>query len=718
MIKTNYHAIVINKILKSRYVFTIVFSSLFIAISLQLTMAARASKQLKFSIDVFINTKFHGVINQQIILYANYIFYALLLVGSIAIANNIYERFIVRIVNKVYEIKWFDIFEKEYPYDPHKLQLILGQVHNEENLDLALKPKYAKIEGEGLFQNLIITGTIGTGKTITAIVQFALQLIYLNFDIAEKKAAMLFLDVKGTFYQFVYAFAKECGRWLDVITLEIGGKFNYNPLHKPELSEIELANRMRYILELFSETSEGVYWLDLAESTISELLKIIRIYNDNYITFDELHPLATKAVYREEKFKEIDKLIKDDRLTDEQIYNYNSAKDFFNDTYNALDDKAQGYIQSEIARMTQPFITNKKIKESFCPPKDKINFFGFKDVIDKGKIVLWKINANKEPKVAKLIAAYLKLDFQREIMITLEKKNTPEGKVAAERIKVTICDEYQEYVTKNDPDFYAQSREPRSITIVATQSYSSLKKSLANQDTMTNILLQSLVNKIWLRSDDVDYTLKKVIQQINKIDKEKITRSVSESGKSTVNYTLGQIVGGNKNVSSTENIQTVKEDKFGVTFLSQELGLGQAVCFISDGKNIAKPFVCHLSKMFEGRLICENGKITFTKDKLKIFKTINEAGTVDLDAIENSTISQPPNINDTHQINISSSALEPIISKELKAKTEVITFTVKKQTDELGAVKTQVTKEKHEIEELSEEAIKKEKDKNFFNIEF
>lgn len=704
MIKTNYYAIKVNKILKHRIIFIFIFSILLLNISLRLTEATRNIKSLNYSIEMFRNVRLPIAINEQFMGVINTIFYIVLITGVVAFSNNIYERFFINLFNKKSDVKIYDILQQKYPYDPTKLQLILGEVHNETDLELSLKPKYAKIVGDGLFQNILITGTIGTGKTIAAIVQIALQLIYYFFNDVNKKAAMLFLDVKGTFYQFVYAFAKECGRWKDVITLEIGGKFNYNPLHKPELSEIELANRMRYILELFSETSEGVYWLDLAEQTISELLKVIRIYNSGYVTFDELHPMATKFKYREDKFKQIEEMIDDDLLTEEQVYNYKSAKDYFNDIYNALDEKAQGYIQSEIARMTQPFITNKTIKDTFCPSREKINFFGFKEVIEKGLIVVWKINANKEPKVAKLIAAYLKLDFQKEIMMTLEKKNTPEGKIPAERIKVTICDEYQEYVTKNDPDFYAQSREPKSITIVATQSYSSLKKSLANNDTATNILLQSLVNKIWLRSDDVDYTLKKVVAQISKVDKEKVTRSVTESGKSTVNYTLGQVVGANKSMSSTDNIQTVKEDKFSVTFLSQELGLGQAVCFLSDGKNIIKPFVCHLTKLFEGRIICENGNISFTKDVEKIFKTINEAGTIDLDSIENATITEAID-NVQLPVPATDEDIPKITDKEPLSETKVITFTVKKQTDDLGNTKTHITKEKREISEYATENV-------------
>lgn len=647
MIRTNYYAIRINQFLKNRYTFMLTTTIMLYALVYKLITPLRTLNEINYVLDLKYGTvlKFHA--NSEQLLYIKVFIYGVLYVGLLAISNNFYERFLYNKFMRKKVVKWYDVKEVKYPYDPTKLQLILGVVHNEDSNLLSLKPFYQKIVGNGLFQNILITGTIGTGKTACAIVQISLQLIYLFCNDSKNKCSMLFLDVKGTFYQFVYAFAKECGRWDDIITIELGGKIKYNPLHKPNLTEIELANRIRYILELFSSGggSES-YWIDKAEATICELIKLIRIYNNGYVNFEELHKMGTKEEYRDKKINMILSWIKNSeedpnsrQINEEQKYNYFTAVSFFKDEYDRLDEKGQGYIKSEITRMTSPFISTKTVKDTFVPSKEEINFDGFEDVIRKGKIVVWKINANKEPKVAKLIAAYLKIDYQKEIMITLENKNTKEGSILANRIKVTVCDEYQEYCTRNDPDFFAQSREPRSITIAATQSYSSLKKALQNDETMTSVLLQSFVNKIWLRSDDVDYTIKKVIAQISKVDREKVSTSTTESTNNTdFNNTLGQVVSSKKNISSSENISSQKEDKFDVKFLSHDLSMGQSVCFLSDGNNIIPPTVVHLTKFFEGRILYENGKIEFVTDKDKIFKMINEAGTVNFDDIENTLL--------------------------------------------------------------------------------
>ena len=54
---------------------------------------------------------------------------------------------------------------------------------------------------KGLYQNLLVTGTIGTGKTSSSMYPFAKQLIEYKADNDFEKLGMLILDVKGNFYK-------------------------------------------------------------------------------------------------------------------------------------------------------------------------------------------------------------------------------------------------------------------------------------------------------------------------------------------------------------------------------------------------------------------------------------------------------------------------------------------------------------------------------------
>ena len=59
------------------------------------------------------------------------------------------------------------------------------------------------LQESGLFQNFLITGTIGTGKTSSAIYPFVEQFIKYNSENLTDKFGMLILDVKGNFYNYV-----------------------------------------------------------------------------------------------------------------------------------------------------------------------------------------------------------------------------------------------------------------------------------------------------------------------------------------------------------------------------------------------------------------------------------------------------------------------------------------------------------------------------------
>ena len=65
---------------------------------------------------------------------------------------------------------------------------------------------------KGLYQNILVTGTIGTGKTSSALYPFTKQLMSYGLG-------MLILDVKGNYHQKVQEFAKEYHREIKVIEL-------------------------------------------------------------------------------------------------------------------------------------------------------------------------------------------------------------------------------------------------------------------------------------------------------------------------------------------------------------------------------------------------------------------------------------------------------------------------------------------------------------------
>lgn len=157
------------------------------------------------------------------------------------------------------------------------------------------------ISEKGLYQNILITGTIGTGKTSSAMYPFTKQLIDYKSSNSLEKLGMLILDVKGNYFNQVIKFAASANRLKDIICIDLSGNFKYNPLDKPHLSPIVLANRLKTILTIFSPNNSESYWLDKVEQILAESIKFCRLYNNGYVSFSEIHKLIMFPEYYSEK---------------------------------------------------------------------------------------------------------------------------------------------------------------------------------------------------------------------------------------------------------------------------------------------------------------------------------------------------------------------------------------------------------------------------------
>ena len=493
----------------------------------------------------------------------------------IIISNLIYSK----IPNKILKLKPTNHSEKN---NRNNLQLFIGK--NVENNNIYIPEK-------GLYQNMIITGTIGSGKTSSAMYPFTKQLINYKNSYINDKIGMLILDVKGNYYYQIHDFCKKFNRLDDLIVIELRGKYKYNPLNKPNLKASILANRLKTILLLFSENNSESYWLDKAEQILEHSIKLCRLYNDNYVNFSEIHKLVTDKNYYEEKIKILKAKFQENKLNEENCYNLLTAITFFENEYYALDQRTLSILKSEITRITNCFISDYDVLKTFNPDKTEENFHGLSDIINDGKIVILNLNISEYKNLSKIIAAYLKLDFQTEVLSRLSKNNV-------QRTVAFISDEYHEYVTSTDADFFAQSREAKCINIVATQSYTSLLKTLNNESTV-KVILQNLINKIWLRTDD-SFTIEEAQKQIGKEDKEKFSRSISENARETVyNYFTGSLNSRNSNL--TESINSVVQHDFiyDTNFFTQNLDTFNCLAFLSTGNSILPPQQIKLIPYFQ-----------------------------------------------------------------------------------------------------------------------
>lgn len=477
--------------------------------------------------------------------------------------------------NLLFKNKSFKIFHKKKVQNSFisnsSLRLYVGKSSKNEPIF---------IDENGLYQNILITGTIGSGKTSSAMYPFTKQLLnYKSYD-NFNKLGMLILDVKGNFYKQVTKYAEECNRLDDLKVIELGGEIKYNPLDKPDLNPIVLANRLKTILTLFSPNNSESYWLDKAEIVLAECIKLCRLYNNGYVTFVELHKLVNSNEYYEEKLLYLRKLFQSGKLSKSDVYNLYSSINFFETEFKTLDSRVLSILKSEISRMTTTFISDYDILNTFSPNKEDLNFTGFKEVIESGKIVVLNMNISVYKNLSKLIAAYLKLDFQSEVLSRLSSNTS--------KPCVFISDEFHEYVTSTDSDFFSQSREAKCINIVATQSYTSLLNSLKVESSV-KVIVQNLVNKLWFRTDDI-FTIEDAQKQIGKEDKEKISKSISENAQETnYNYLTNSLNSKNSNVSESISTHINFDFVYDTNFFTQKLETFSCLAFLSNGFRIMPP---------------------------------------------------------------------------------------------------------------------------------
>ena len=444
-----------------------------------------------------------------------------------------------------------------------------------------------------LYQNILVTGTIGTGKTSSAMYPFTKQLIEYCSNDAQNKIGMLVLDVKGNYYIKVSEFAKQFNRENDLIVISLDGKYKYNPLHKPNLKPTVLANRLKSILLLFSPNNSESYWLDKVEQILAECIKLCRLYNDGYVTFEEIHKLVSIENYYAEKIEYLRKKFLNNEFSKEDTYNLLSSLNFFQKEFLSLDQRTLSILKSEITRITNVFVSDYEVYKTFNPQKEELNFFGFEDLINTGKIVVLNMNISEYKVLSKIIATYLKLDFQTEVMARLANNFKNSSRTVA-----FISDEYHEYCTSSDSEFYAQSREAKCINIVATQSYTSLLNSLNNKYAV-DVIVQNLVNKFWFRTDDI-FTIENAQKQIGKEDKERLFKSISENAKETnYSYITNTLNSVDSNISESISTQITNDFVYDTNFFTQNLENFCALSFLSDGSKIMKPEKIRLKPYFE-----------------------------------------------------------------------------------------------------------------------
>ena len=443
-----------------------------------------------------------------------------------------------------------------------KNHLTLGAVGEEPDaFDKLESPKWLAIPQKALNGNILITGSIGAGKTQGTILNFCDQLF--NKDQFASQPGALVLDPKGTFIVKISEMLEKRG--LTHRCLHLGDGENsletFNPVYvKDPLKNsnyLDVASMIRAASKNFSgQSKESPIW----ENSAFNLTKNIVVYcaaTLDYFTLRDCYK-AMLIADSEEVIENLEKSLGSDKFDEEEQYNIQCAIEYFQE-YALFEDKFKsGVLVTAITFLNQ--FQDYKASQIFCPRREKLTMTSMDNVVDQSQILLFNVSNEA---LARSMGTFIKLHYERSVLNRLKDPKRPRHCLAA-----IIADEYQDIVSVGgggsigDDKICAKGREANFFFLAASQSLNSIYNTIGN-DKAAKELIQNFRTRIACHSSDVE-TIRNFKELIGQGEKEKTNHSVSEcSQKTKRNFILGGF--DSKDAHINESISTIQERDFLVT---------------------------------------------------------------------------------------------------------------------------------------------------------
>jgi hypothetical protein len=271
---------------------------------------------------------------------------------------------------------------------------------------------------------------------------------------------------------------------------------------------------------------------------------------------------------------------------------FESAKLYY-EKLKALSPELRTNIAETVNVALQPFDMDSEARRIFCPPKAAYDpvlnrdarhgmpLPSFDKLIESPAVLALALPAATDEKVARIAGVMLKQDWQRAVLM---RKGTPGWEMHRSRKLLLLIDEYHLLATAGgaEPDgdekFLNLCRDVGCLPVVATQSLSSLRATVGNNEP---VITQALQTTICLRQKD-SATAEWMSRMVGRKDVLREHWGVSEGQSGVVPSLTGGLVApsGSMNMSRGWNEQrdSIFEPKF-----MHELPDGVAVACVYNG---------------------------------------------------------------------------------------------------------------------------------------
>lgn len=417
------------------------------------------------------------------------------------------------------------------PLPDRKNALILGSKLEGE------KEEWISIGRQGLSTGIMLIASTGGGKSIACLLPWAKQFM-TNF---EPFPSIVVIDPKDSFARSILVMATDLNLQERVVHFTLDGTFRTNPIYRPNMLRgsgfMYVTSLIRAATINFMGTEEGdqKFWGSKGSVLIKNLLAYCAAKYDGYFTLRDFYQEMIEVSDRDFA-TEIEVYLQDEKFDWEEKRNLEISRDYFEYEFSNLDTK----IKDSIAQTATSFlgqIREARIERVFCPPKEEINFWGFDEIVDEGKIFVFGIDV---PGLSGPISVLMKLMYQGSVMDRIRSK----ARLETKRLSIGIYDEYQTFVSlgggqiEGDDDYAAKRREALGVTIVATQSHSALLQATGNE-VGTDVLISNFRTRIVGATSDAR-TINHYKEISGEVQEEVESESYTESGQRPVKQLIGR----------------------------------------------------------------------------------------------------------------------------------------------------------------------------------
>jgi hypothetical protein len=425
-------------------------------------------------------------------------------------------------------------------------EIVLGSSGEDEGL-----PEWETIGEKGLCGNVLVSGSIGSGKTQGTMLTY-LEQLFQNFS---PSPSVLAIDPKRTFVKKLESIACSAGLENKIIRVTLKNGTTFNPIYFENALKNGRFLTAAYMVRAAAVNSMGSdgdssFWQQQAFNLIKNSIVYCAAIH-GYYTLQNLYTAMLKASHVDEFENDgfasnLRQALESGEFDEEESNNVRMALEYFESEFAKLDHKVKSGVLATATSFLNQFQEHNAAK-TFCPEKKDLTFPSMDKIVDDGMILLLDIE-NKV--LAKSMGTFFKLHYQQSVLERIANKDR-----SKDRLAVIAIDEYPDVVTvgdntvEGDDTFLAKAREGRAVSIAATQSLSSLEDKIGK--SATDVLIQSFRTTIICHSSDLK-TIKWIKELFGRDEQKRKSHTVSEqSQKASKNYIEGGLKHERANVSES-----------------------------------------------------------------------------------------------------------------------------------------------------------------------